>query len=83
MYGCSDYLVAFTPRQEILIYQLHCEQLLLTGLLSPQGFWVQHGALDMRCANVASGLPLPIVPPIVELVPQSVLRRLSRSEVLC
>jgi hypothetical protein len=43
----SGFLAAFTPRQYILIYQLHCEQFLLAGLLYPEVFRVQHGALDL------------------------------------
>jgi hypothetical protein len=65
MYGHSSYLVACTPRKELLIYQLHCEKLLLAGLLSPEVFQVQRKALDLRCIDVTFGLPLPVVPPAV------------------
>jgi hypothetical protein len=77
MFGRSDYLATCTTRQDILICQLHCEQLLLAGILSPEGFRVQCGVLDLRCAAVVSGLPLPAMPPAVELGPRSRLQQFS------
>jgi hypothetical protein len=77
MSGCFDYLFACTPRQDLLIYHLCCDQFLITGLLSPEGFHVQHRVLDLRCIAGAFGLPLPIVPPAVELVPRYGIQRLS------
>jgi hypothetical protein len=73
MSRCSGYLAACTPRKEILIFQLRWEQLLLTSLLSLEGFRVHHRILDLRCITGSSGLPLQVVPLAMELVLWSVL----------
>ena len=81
--GRYGYWAACTPRQEILIGQLCYGKLLLFGSSSSMGFQVLCGALSWRHVAIASGLPLPVVPPAMELSLRPLLWWLSQSKVLC
>jgi hypothetical protein len=72
--GCFGYPSAYTPRQEILVCQLYCGQLLPLGLLHPAGSRAQCGAPSLLCVVGATRLLLQVVPPAVELVLRPLLR---------
>jgi hypothetical protein len=77
MFGRCGYLDAFTPRQEILVCQMHCGQLLSFGLLHLEGSRAQCGDPSLICIVGATGLLLQVVPPTLELVLQSLLLQVS------
>jgi hypothetical protein len=61
------YSVSCTPRQDILISQLRCWQLLLVGPLRLEGSRAQCRAPSLLCIVGAIGLILQVAPPIVKL----------------
>jgi hypothetical protein len=67
MSRCSGYSAPCTPRQEILICQLHCGKFLPLGLLHLEGSRAQCRAPSLLCTAGAAGLLLQVVPPVVEL----------------
>jgi hypothetical protein len=73
MFGRCGYSTACTPRQEILVCQLCCGQLLPFGLLHLEGSWAQCRAPSLLCVAGATGLLLQVVPPAVELALRSLL----------
>jgi hypothetical protein len=74
MSGRFGYSASCTPRQEILVYQQRCGQLLLIGPLHLEESRAQCGAPIMLCVVGAIGLLLQGVPPTVELVLHPLLR---------
>jgi hypothetical protein len=67
MSGRFGYSNACTPRKYLLIYQLHCGQLLLAGPLRLEGSREECRAPSLLYTNGVVGLLLRVVPPTVEL----------------
>jgi len=83
MSRCYGYSVAFIPRKEILVCQLHCGKFLPRDLLHLEESREQCGAPSLLCVVRATGLILQVMPLVVELNIWPLLRKLSQSEVLC
>jgi hypothetical protein len=80
MFGRYGYSTSCTPRKDLLVCQLCHGQLLPFGLLHIEGSQAQCRVPSLLCTAI---LLLQVVPPVVELALQSLLIRLSQSEVLC
>jgi len=82
MSGWCGYSAACIPGQELYVCQLHCGQFRLVGPLSPVGFLVLRGALNLRCIAIVSGWLVLVVAPSVELSLHSLPWWLSQSEMI-